>query len=445
MGLYDDADGLLPGLLPASWRGLRFWVPDISDTVGRRIHTQLYPGLDLKTHDDTGPLDGPIRLRGLVIGDDYIAQAEALRAAFRQAGPSTLIHPWRGPIRCVLLRPAEISFDSKELRVARIDAEFDPIMPAGLSQLGSTLSGVVAALTGLRGAGLGLVTAALSASPMALALYSRGIAATGLAVDIAASWAARSGRSAELLPAVAASRTALVAATSAPVRSLAAPMLASVPATLSAALALAFKPQPAPGIGPGGTALPLVAPDPRAGATLMLTIAADFGRRLRPSEAPGVTGLEPLPAIAVTALTERSVLVGAELSALAEAAGLITAIGFTSRQDAQGWAARIDEGLRRSATSAAALASEAAAPAATLWRTLNATRARLAMDLSEAVGRLPSVEMVTPPGRAGAILLAQHLVGDDPAAVFAYAADIVARNRLRHPAVLGNGPIEVLR
>lgn len=445
MGLYDDADGLLPGLLPAAWRGLRWWVPDVSDTVGRRIHTQLYPGIDLKTHDDTGPLDGPVRMRGLVIGDDYIAQAEALRAAFRQAGPGTLIHPWRGPIRCVLLRPAEISFDSKELRVARIDAEFDPVTPAGIGQLGGTLSGVLSALTALRDAAVSLVTGSLAASPMALALYSRGISATGTAIDVAADWAARSRSSAALLPSVAASRTAFAVATATPVRATAAPLLAQVPATLSTALAASFKPQPAPGIGPGGAALPVVAPDPRQGATLLLTIAADLGRRLRPNEAPGVTGLEPLAEAAATALTERAVLVGAEVAVLSEAAALIVAIDFVSRQEAQGYAARIDEALRRSTVSAAGLANEAAAPAATLWRGLNATRAQLAMDLSEAIGRLPSVELVTPPGRAGAILLAQHLVGDDPSAVFAYAADIVARNRLRHPAVLGAGAIEVLR
>ena len=91
------------------------------------------------------------------------------------------------------------------------------------------------------------------------------------------------------------------------------------------------------------------------------------------------------------------------------------------------------------------LAGSQVAPAAALWRALGEMRAKLAMDLSEAIGRLPSVEKIEPPGNASALLLAQHLAGDDPSAVIGFATDIVRRNRLRHPAVLGPGPIEVLR
>ena len=143
----------------------------------------LYPGLDLKTHDDTGPLDGPIRMSGLVIGDDYIAQANALEAAFRKAGPATLIHPWRGPIRCVLFRPAQFEYDVKELRVVRIDAEFDPVTSAGLASLGTSLSQALSGLVGLLGSASGLAQAAIAASPMAYALYGRAIAATAGTID----------------------------------------------------------------------------------------------------------------------------------------------------------------------------------------------------------------------------------------------------------------------
>jgi hypothetical protein len=445
MGLFDNVDGLLPGLLPAAWRGRQFWVINAEHSVGRRLHAQLFPGLDLKTHDDLGPLDGPIRLSGLVIGDDYVQQAGALEAAFRQAGPATLIHPWRGPIRCVLLRPATVEYDVKELRVARIDAEFDPVSAPSLLRLVSTLAGALSALVRLGSAATGLVATVLSASPLSLGLYTRGIAATATTVDVAAVWAGRTGRSADLLPAVVAARSAFAAATALPIRSAAAPALAAIAPVLSTALAAVFKPQPAPGIGPGGDALPVVPADPRAGAALMLTIAADLGRRLRPGEPEAVPGLPALAAAPGTSVTERSVLVAAEIAMTCEAARLVATIDFVSRQEAQTYAARLDEALRRSAVSVAAIANDAAAPAATLWRALNDSRAQLAMDLNEAIGRLPSVRLVEVPGNASAILLAQHLAGDDPAAVFPLVADIVRRNRLRHPASLGAGPIEVLR
>jgi hypothetical protein len=272
------------------------------------------------------------------------------------------------------------------------------------------------------------------------------VAATLTAIGVVADIAGRVRQAAALLPLIAGARTAFIAATSSSSRRLAAPLLAAVPATLLSGIAMTFRPQPASGVAPGAGAVLPPAPDPRIGATLLLTIAADLGRRLRPGETPLEQGLTALdPRALATAATERAVLASAEAVALAEAGRLVLAIPFVSRQEAEGWGARLDEALRRSATTAASLANEQAAPAAALWRALNESRARIAMDLSETIGRLPSVTRLEPPAQGSAILLAQHLVGDDPAAVFAFAADIVARNRLRHPAVLGAAPVEVLR
>lgn len=444
MSLFDDVDGLLPGLMPAAWRGQRFWVINAQHSVGRRIHQVLFPGLDLKTHDDAGPLDGPIRISGLVIGDDYVEQAQALHAAFRAPGPATLIHPWRGPIRCVLFRPASIEFDVAELRVARIDAEFDPVT-AGASFL-ATLGPLLIAAGALGGAAVALARLALSASPMAAATYARAVAAVGTAVDVAGGWSGQSGRAATLLPAVASAEAAITAAVALPSRAATAAALAAAPAALFSALSAAHRPQPASGIGPGPEATLPAAADPRAGATLLMTIASDLGRRLRPADDVPLIGLAPVAMAALpTAAPERAVLLAAEAGALAEAARLVVQIPFNSRQDAQGVAAMLDDRLRRAQRSAADLAGSQVAPAAALWRAFGEMRAKLAMDLSEAIGRLPSVERITPPGPASALLLAQHLVGDDPSAVIAFATDIVRRNRLRHPASLGAGPVEVLR
>jgi len=443
MALFDDIDGLLPGLMPAAWRGQSFWAINVQHSVGRRIHQVLFPGLDLKTHDDTGPLDGPIRISGLVIGDDYVQQAEALHAAFRAPGPATLIHPWRGPIRCVLFRPASIEFDVKELRVARIDAEFDPVTAGG--SIVATLGAVLVAAGGLIDAAMSLANLALSASPIAAAIQARAIAASGTAVAIASSWAGQAPRAAQILPAVASAEAAITSAVALPAQGARAAALAAVPPALFSALSAAHRPQPASGIGPGPQAIQPPPADPRGGTTLLLAIAADIGRRLRPAEPIALSGLSPIaPAELPTAVAEKAVLLAAEAGALAEAAKLAVQIPFNSRQDAQAHAGGLDASLRRAQTSAADLAGSQAAPAATLWRALGETRAKLAMDMSEAIGRLPSVQRIEPPGPASAFVLAQHLVGDDPAAVIAFAGDIVRRNRLRHPASLGPGPIEVL-
>lgn len=444
MSLFDDIDGLLPGLLPAAWRGRPFWVINAQHSVGRRIQQVLYPGLDLKTHDDAGPLDGPIRISGLVIGDDYVAQAEALGAAFRQAGPATLIHPWRGPIRCVLFRPAQIEFDVKELRVARIDAEFDPVSTGPALLLGS-LTAALSALTGLTSAAIGLAGFVLGASPIATAIRGRAISALGTGLDVATDWSGRASRSAALLPLLVASQRAFVTAAAVPGRAASAAALSAVLPSTFAAMAQVHRPQPASGLGAGDAAAATAVADPRAGASLLIAVVADLGRRLRPGEA-GVAGLPILAATDYpTSSAERAALLSAEAAALAEAAGLVLLIPFESRQDAQAYAAAIDARLRACMTSAAGLAQELAAPAAALWRALSEARSRLALDLSEAAGRLPSVRMIEPPARGSALLLAQHLVGDDPSAVIAFARDVVRRNRLRHPAVLGHDPVEVLQ
>jgi prophage DNA circulation protein len=442
MSLFDDIDGLLPGLLPAAWRGQRFWVINAQHSVGRRIQQVLYPGLDLKTHDDAGPLEGPIRISGLVIGDDYVEQAQALHAAFRQAGPATLIHPWRGPIRCVLFRPATIEFDVKELRVARIDAEFDPVGPR--ASILTSIAAALSALSGLGGAASALARFVLQAQPTAAAIRGRAIAAVATGIGVAGGWSARSPRSAALLPAIAGARQNFQAATALTGRAPAAVALAAIMPSTVAALAQVYRPQPASGLGAGDRAASVTAADPRGGASLLLAIAADLGRRLRPGEV-GVAGLSTLaPEAYPTSAAERAVLLAGEVATLTEAAGLTLLIPFASRQEAEARAAALDLALRRAQASAAALASALAAPASTLWRGLGDARARLSLDLSEVAGRLPAVQRLEPPARASAFLLAQHLVGDDPGAVLAFADDIVARNRLRHPASLGGDPVEVL-
>jgi prophage DNA circulation protein len=444
MSLFDDIDGLLPGLMPAAWRGQPFWVINAQHSVGRRIHQVLFPGLDLKTHDDTGPLDGPIRISGLVIGDDYVAQAQALHAAFRAPGPATFIHPWRGPIRCVLFRPASIEFDVSELRVARIDAEFDPVT-VGAGFL-ATLGPLLVAAGALGGAAVSLARLALSASPLAAATYARAVSAVGTAIAVTGGWAGQAQRAASLLPAVASAEAAIAAAVALPSRVETASALAAAPAALFASMSAIHRPQPASGIGSGPEAIAPVPANPRAGAILLMGVASDIGRRLRPADDVPVVGLPSITAVALpTGAPERAVLCAAEAGALAEAARLVVQIPFNSRQDAQGICATLDDRLRRSQRSAAELAGSQVAPAAALWRALGELRAKLAMDLSEAIGRLPSVEMIEPPGNASALLLAQHLVGDDPSAVIAFATDIVRRNRLRHPTMLGAGPVEVLR
>jgi hypothetical protein len=445
---FANPGSLLPGLRPAAWRGVTFWVIDASHTVGRRIHATLYPGLDLKTHDDVGPIDGPFRISGLVIGDDYVAKVKALEAVFRAPGPGTFMHPWLGPVDCVLLRPAEISFASDELRVARIECEFDPTGEDVLSGLAggllggvfASLSGLLGAVGGLIGAAVGLVSSVLSVVPMALAIFSFGLGAIGTVFSIASNIVGAVAQAAMLVPIARAVAGAFSRAISSGDRKAVAFSVAQILAGYPAQLGAAFRPQPPAALGPSSeapAATPYV-PDPRAGAALMFRIADQIALRA------AATGPADLPGRAPVSATERLVYLAAETAFVAEGISLMAEIDFESRQDAQGWQGKAEAALGGASSRASGLAGEAPAVVAALWQALEETSARLSIDMSEVIGRLQPVITIEPP-RADAWLLAQHYAGDDPRQVVPMLHDIVRRNRLRHPAILGAGPIEVLK
>lgn len=135
---------LFEGLFGASFRGVEFHMLDSRDATGRRWLKFLFPGRDDAAWEDLGALDGPISVSGILLGDDYVEQAEALRAACRQAGPGTLVHPWLGEIEVVLPEPAVFEYSDRSLRLCRFDATFERWRTAqapALDTLGQLLEG----------------------------------------------------------------------------------------------------------------------------------------------------------------------------------------------------------------------------------------------------------------------------------------------------------------
>ena len=129
IGLYGEY------LFEGSYGGVPFWLVNSDDEGGRRVLRFLFPGQDIAVYQDLGEIDGAIAITGFLIGDDYTAQAAALRAAFRSAGPLTLSHPWIGDMLAVQAGTApKITMAAAELRVARFTASFypytAPVLPA---------------------------------------------------------------------------------------------------------------------------------------------------------------------------------------------------------------------------------------------------------------------------------------------------------------------------
>lgn len=88
-----------------SFRGVPFYVESVEDTGGRRVIVHEFPYRDDPYVEDLGKAAQGFRFDGYVIGDDYLAQRDALiEACSSSAEVGELIHPYRGIFRAVCVR-----------------------------------------------------------------------------------------------------------------------------------------------------------------------------------------------------------------------------------------------------------------------------------------------------------------------------------------------------
>ncbi|MEP9350565.1 DNA circularization N-terminal domain-containing protein [Xanthobacter sp. KR7-225] len=427
MSIWSTAADLLPGLKPGAFRGVTFHVPDISVAVGRRVLLTWFPGLDAPALDDFGASDGRVTVRGLILGDDYVTRALALQAAFRTAGPGTLLHPWLGEMQVVVPEDgAQISFSDGELRLVRFDVTFlraETASPFG----GSTLGGLLSAASALVSVAATFGWRAMGGPTIAVSTWSAAVATSAAIGAVVATACAGAPAAAVLEPALEESQAALETALAAGSGTEAAAAIAASLTGLSTPVAEAALGGTRAAIGPGGDAVEAAAAlAPAAGAQLLLDIAG----AMRAVDALGA------PAAAARLC--------ARLAALAQAVRVAADIAYESRQAATAWHAQLDAALELAGDDAATVAADLAAEAAPVWGALADLRGALARDLNEVIGRLPAVRLVTPAGTVSAWLIAHGLAGEDPAQVVGMLDDIVARNRLRCPGAVPPEPLEVL-
>lgn len=113
----------LDQLKPASFRNVPFQVDTIEVTFGDNIVLREYPFQDLPTVFRMGDGIEEIKFSAYVIGGDYIARREALRAVLTGAG--VLVHPTAGAIRVYVNgRPVIKENPRDEGGMARFDLSF---------------------------------------------------------------------------------------------------------------------------------------------------------------------------------------------------------------------------------------------------------------------------------------------------------------------------------
>lgn len=412
-----DIVTLYDSLVDATFRGIPFCIPDIRHEIGRRVQRFLFPGQDMAAFQDLGAQDGPISLRGLIVGDDYVARMQVMGQAFRQPGPATLVHPWLGELQ-VVARPARFTFDQAKYRLVAFEAEVWLYTP-NQAAVPDTLGQVLLAVTALQTQARAMLADALA--PAALTLQAVGVAERFVA-SLPASFVALANLQ---LPGALAAIAGL-SVLGLPFGAGYADAVSAVIAAPALAAATAANPAIPAAIGPGDAASTATPADPASTTLALLSSAASVAA---------------LPAItpAAQALTLST---GAQI--LAAAVQVASDIPLTSQQDAITWRNRQDTALAGLAASAAGLAATYPASVGTLWQAIADLRAAVATDMANTIGRLPAVTAVTFPGPAPLWLIAHHFSGDTPGDMAARFADLVARNDIGQPGMVGLSPIEAL-
>nr|WP_277875924.1 DNA circularization N-terminal domain-containing protein [Acetobacter fallax] len=425
----------------ASWRGVTFFMPSSQSSAGRRLVQLLFPGSDTWRVQDFGKAPQTIRIRGLIIGDDYVIRAKRMAAALEKSGPATLIHPWFGTVQARLLEPASISFSDGEIRLARFEATFLREQAAStsgglFSQIASTIDSVLTSADDLVDQATMVVQSVLSPLNVGLALAG---AAQGVVSQVSGVWDALVGSSPVAVQAAALSgQTALAAGVTAPTTNADTSWADSVTEVLSdvpSSIANAAIPTDTSAVAASVAVVGDVSDDVdvTTAVTLLLTAAVQIGA-------------------AGTAAAASSVVPGNVL-ALSLAARVLTVSQAMAAQTAQVYASQPDALTARD-TMLAALAgveadldaamSVATVPLMALGFSVQNARTQVTADISAQLGRLPALVTVTTGCPVNAWAVAYAVAGDTPSDVASIWDDLVTRNDLIHPALAGPGDVMVL-
>lgn len=418
-------DDMFDGLIKASFRGVPFWMPNSRETVGRRVAKFLFPGRNDRVYEDLGAFDGPITFPGVLIGDDFVEQAQAMRAALRTPGRALLLHPWFGELDVILVEPGTVSVDQHSLRVARIEMTvelFRPDQPPPTD----TVAAINAASADLGTQANNLLAAVMA--PVELAVAAIG---TGLAVcaQVAGVFQGVVGVAGVIASAASAAVAGLLAVGDLAIDATLPAALGAALAAPGAAIALTSETLLPAAVGPGDLPLPSPPQDPKVTTGILINATTQIVALV-----PAGTGTAPAGAVALAAgaLTV--------ISAISAASDIV----FDSQTDAQYWCAQQLVAIDAVAGLAVALAPNMPSTAGAVWRSLQALRATVIADINAVIGRLPVVQTYTLLDSTPAWLVAQALVGDTPAAMLGMYLDLVNRNNVANPTCMGPGAIEAL-
>lgn len=110
-------------LLPASFRGIPFFIDSHEFTGGRNVKSHEPPDRNSTFGEDLGRRSPGFRLNAHVLGDAYFFIRDALIKAMEDGSKGILVHPYLGP-KDVLPADFTVIEDTKEGRICRITLNF---------------------------------------------------------------------------------------------------------------------------------------------------------------------------------------------------------------------------------------------------------------------------------------------------------------------------------
>lgn len=137
--------GALQDLIPASFRGVSFYVPSGSVESGRHAVKHEYPDSNTRYVEDNGLRVPDLKIHALVSGVEAIARARRLENALSMVGPGTLMHPLKGAL-WVQVDTYHLHHKDAAVGIYEFDIVFHVTGPPMFPGL---VSGIAAAITGL--------------------------------------------------------------------------------------------------------------------------------------------------------------------------------------------------------------------------------------------------------------------------------------------------------
>ncbi|MFT8834333.1 MAG: DNA circularization N-terminal domain-containing protein [Acetobacter sp.] len=463
-------------LAEAKFRGVAFSMAASEDEVGRRVVQMFFPGVDAFAVQDMGVLDGPIHIRGLICGDDYVYRAGLMRAALATKGPATLVHPWWGELKVRLIgEPARIGFDENRQGIATL--EMTVVREPKPATAKKSNKSFLDSLSKLLDEADSMLDKATSVMQQVLSPILIGVSlARSVENSVSQIGAMFSGLIASASePVATACATPLAALTlgvSLPTKNTGTTYADAVTDALVAvpvAIANAVLPAPTAAVASAvasasGTATnSLFAPASvttadylgqltaqNAGGSLALAPTAAAGTALLIAAAQECVAIGVKLATAPGGAYALSITLVAAVACVTQAIATAAAISFSSTQDAlstrDALVAALD-GLTGAVVAAGAVTTgDGIAPSAIadLFAAIQSTRAAVFADISVQLGRLPSIVAVPVPVEMSPWLLAYALAGDTVENVVPLMNDMITRNSILTPAIIPAGTIYVL-